>query len=768
MASTLLRVAVGPHQPHSGQGQPPMYGDYEAHRHWMELTLHTPIKEWYRTTVNNDPSYWPIDYPPLTAYHSWLMGYLTDLIGMPHAVELTASRGYEDLDHKTFMRWTVLLPDVVLLGSGMVWYFYHLPRLSVKSKALCLASALVTPGFILVDHCHFQYNSIALGLLMWAINFIVQPQFNRNHLKGAFLYSLAVMYKQTFLYFAPAMFGYLLGQVILQSSSKKDIAKRVTALGMVVVFTVALVMLPLVLADGDFTVVGRLMERMFPFKRGLYEDHVSNVWVLLSPVLKLRRWSLASEPFARIMVKVCTACTLLSCLPSVLDCILRPPRVDKRQRFLACLFQCSLSFFLFSWQVHEKAILLPLLPAMLLVADRPLFSVSFGMLSTLSLWRLMEKDNLQVATIQLALISFIIYAYTLRSLKASGSTSQDSIFFVMVAAILFLGSTLIAASWIIPPPARYPFLYPLLINSVCALGFLITQGKLATLIAKDSLPELLMRVWSYTRSTAPHKLRPVSSFTGPGSIRCLSAAGRSCLLSTARKLSSTGVTFENTLFRHSGSGVSAGVDVGHDDCIYCYDGQVLYRVDRAASRIARIRVANGVTLRPLPLPFGPSEDFVFKVYASNGSLLVLTMGTGTVYRYSPETAEWVNQLEVEGRLSSFDVRARKDLEAGHDFVYVSDDQEIIYIVPDGTVSSTTVPGARLCRLVPDIPGTACVVCTEDSGDSILLVDLCAQKVLCRLAHVNARVSFMCLTDDWRLLLGHNCDGNHEVSILELL
>ncbi|KAF4714706.1 Glucosyltransferase-like protein [Perkinsus olseni] len=485
MASTLLRVAVGPHQPHSGQGQPPMYGDYEAQRHWMELTLHTPMKEWYRTTVNNDPSYWPIDYPPLTAYHSWFMGYLTDLIGMPHAVELTASRRYEDLDHKTFMRWTVLLPDVVLLGSGMVWYFYHLPRLSVKSKALCLASALVTPGFILIDHCHFQYNSIALGLLMWAINFIVQPQFS-NYLKGAFLYSLAVMYKQTFLYFAPAMFAHLLGQVLLQGSSKKDIAKRITALGAVVVFTVALVMLPLVLADGDFTVVGRLMERMFPFKRGLYEDHVSNVWVLLSPVLKLRRWSLASEPFARKMVKVCTACTLLSCLPSVLDCILRPPRVDKRQRFLACLFQCSLSFFLFSWQVHEKAILLPLLPAMLLVADRPLFSVSFGMLSTLSLWRLMEKDNLQVATIQLALISLIIYAYTLRSLKASSSASQDGIFFVMIAAILVLGSTLIAASWIIPPPARYPFLYPLLINSVCALGFLITQGKM--LLIQLALP----------------------------------------------------------------------------------------------------------------------------------------------------------------------------------------------------------------------------------------------------------------------------------------
>ena len=29
-----------------GAGQPPMYGDYEAQRHWMEITYHLPIQEW--------------------------------------------------------------------------------------------------------------------------------------------------------------------------------------------------------------------------------------------------------------------------------------------------------------------------------------------------------------------------------------------------------------------------------------------------------------------------------------------------------------------------------------------------------------------------------------------------------------------------------------------------------------------------------------------------------------------------------------------------
>ena len=47
-----------------------MYGDYEAQRHWMELTWHLPIQQWY----TYDLQYWGLDYPPLTAYISWICG----------------------------------------------------------------------------------------------------------------------------------------------------------------------------------------------------------------------------------------------------------------------------------------------------------------------------------------------------------------------------------------------------------------------------------------------------------------------------------------------------------------------------------------------------------------------------------------------------------------------------------------------------------------------------------------------------------------------
>jgi alpha-1,3-glucosyltransferase len=47
-----------------------MHGDFEAQRHWMEITTHLPLAKWY----TYDLQYWGLDYPPLTAYHSWLLG----------------------------------------------------------------------------------------------------------------------------------------------------------------------------------------------------------------------------------------------------------------------------------------------------------------------------------------------------------------------------------------------------------------------------------------------------------------------------------------------------------------------------------------------------------------------------------------------------------------------------------------------------------------------------------------------------------------------
>ena len=87
--AVLLRILVG-FQRHSGQddyqgpkGSPSPHkygGDYEAQRHWMEITYHLPISEWYWHSLE----YWGLDYPPLTAYVSWVCGFVAHNVGSLH------------------------------------------------------------------------------------------------------------------------------------------------------------------------------------------------------------------------------------------------------------------------------------------------------------------------------------------------------------------------------------------------------------------------------------------------------------------------------------------------------------------------------------------------------------------------------------------------------------------------------------------------------------------------------------------------------------
>ena len=107
-----LRAILSRH-PYSGQGKPPMFGDFEAQRHWQEITVNLPISEWYFNTTSNDLLYWGLDYPPLTAYHSYLMGKVAEYLD-PSYVALNSSCGIEDVNHKIFMRGTVLLADLLI------------------------------------------------------------------------------------------------------------------------------------------------------------------------------------------------------------------------------------------------------------------------------------------------------------------------------------------------------------------------------------------------------------------------------------------------------------------------------------------------------------------------------------------------------------------------------------------------------------------------------------------------------------------------------
>lgn len=212
MSCALLIRAIISNYSYSGYNTPPMYGDFEAQRHWQEITVNLPISHWYENTTDNDLQYWGLDYPPLTAYHSYAMGKMAKFLNISY-VELHKSRGLTDDDHKHFMRTTVLLADLLIYLPALMYacnviYQNIWRRTNTDHQFLVLhrVIAIMYPGQILIDNGHFQYNNVSLGLATLAITLFISDK----RLLGAVCFVLALNYKQMELYHALPIFCYLL------------------------------------------------------------------------------------------------------------------------------------------------------------------------------------------------------------------------------------------------------------------------------------------------------------------------------------------------------------------------------------------------------------------------------------------------------------------------------------------------------------------------------------------------------------------------------
>ncbi|KAJ8779721.1 hypothetical protein J1605_012605 [Eschrichtius robustus] len=275
-----------------GAGKPPMFGDYEAQRHWQEITINLPIKQWYFNGNDNNLQYWGLDYPPLTAYHSLLCAYVAKFIN-PDWIALHTSRGYESQAHKLFMRATVLIADLLIYIPAVVLYCCCLKEISTKKKianALCI---LLYPGLILIDYGHFQniYNSVSLGFALWGVLGVSYDW----DLLGSLAFCLAINYKQMELYHSLPFFCFLLGKCFKKGLKGKGLVLLIK-LACTVVASFILCWLPF-FTEREQTL--QVLRRLFPVDRGLFEaclktflsllsDKVANIWCTFSVFLKIR------------------------------------------------------------------------------------------------------------------------------------------------------------------------------------------------------------------------------------------------------------------------------------------------------------------------------------------------------------------------------------------------------------------------------------------------------------------------------------------------
>ncbi|XP_070795597.1 dolichyl pyrophosphate Man9GlcNAc2 alpha-1,3-glucosyltransferase isoform X2 [Pituophis catenifer annectens] len=467
-------VSLGPY---SGEGKAPMYGDYEAQRHWQEITYNLPVKHWYFNTSDNNLQYWGLDYPPLTAYHSLLCAYVAKLIN-PNWITLYTSRGYESQSHKLFMRASVLVADMLVYIPAVILYCCYLKETSVKKKISSALCTLLYPGLILIDYGHFQtniYNSVSLGLALWGVLFLSYD----FDLLGSVAFSFAINYKQMELYHALPFFCYLLGKCFKKGLMGKGLW-LLMKLSFIVTLSFVICWLPFCTDIGQIL---QVLRRLFPVDRGLFEDKVANIWCTVSILFKIKT-ILTRET----QLKLSFALTFLTVLPSCIKLTLQP----SLRGFKYGLVCCSLSFFLFSFQVHEKSVLLVSVPVCLIIHEIPFISTWFLLVSTFSMLPLLLKDGLllsytvtMLAFLLVCTTSFSIFEKTseedLQLKKLSSYLRKYLTWFkslvsnlqkyIMCTSVTLM-SILTLMSAMMEPPKHLPDLFPVAVSVVSCLHFL--------------------------------------------------------------------------------------------------------------------------------------------------------------------------------------------------------------------------------------------------------------------------------------------------------
>ena len=106
--------------------------------------------------------------------------------------------------------------DFVLIGTLIYYFFFHRVT-SFWSSLLSFSLCVFAPGFLIVDHIHFQYNGYLIGLYLLSIVllfFVFSPllfDFFQNHpLLAALCFSFTMNSKHLFCFQAPIFFVFLL------------------------------------------------------------------------------------------------------------------------------------------------------------------------------------------------------------------------------------------------------------------------------------------------------------------------------------------------------------------------------------------------------------------------------------------------------------------------------------------------------------------------------------------------------------------------------
>lgn len=331
------------------------------------------------------------------------------------------------------MRATVLISEYLTHIPAAVVYVRHssqLEGLSLWDSSIALTAILMQPATILVDHAHFQYNTVMLGLVLASMSSLLAGRV----LWASVFFVAALGFKQMALYYAPTIFAYLLGVCLLPKVN----LPRLFGIALITGLSFVMIYAPLVLGaiyDDYYDIsmnpeatravlnpvisiipfntdpkswyypvllqLSQVVHRIFPFARGLFEDKVANIWCAFHTVHKLHQYPTA------MLQRASLSATIVAILPACMTISVFP----RKDLLPLALASTAWGFFLCSFQVHEKSVLLPLLPMTLLLSTKDGLSAQVrawvgwaNVLASWTLFPLLRRDELRVPYAVLTLL----------------------------------------------------------------------------------------------------------------------------------------------------------------------------------------------------------------------------------------------------------------------------------------------------------------------------------------------------------------------------
>lgn len=312
-------------------------------------------------------------------------------------------------------------------------------------------------------------------------------------LRGGILFAVLLCFKHIYLYLAPAYFVYLLRAYCLSRSNVlQPQILNIIKLGVSIlaVFGVAF---------GRFAAWGQLEQlksRLFPFSRGLCHAYwAPNVWavysfvdrllIMAAPYLKVNvnadalqsvtRGLVGDTSFAvlpNISPQQCFGLTLAFQVLALTRLWLKPTW----DTFVGALTLCGYASFLFGWHVHEKAILLVIVPFSLIALKDRSYLACFRPLAVagyISLFPLLFTAQEYPIKVGYTIAWLILFLYAFDRLAPAPSRTR--VFLLDRFALLYntVSVPLIVYCSLLHPlvfKEKYEFLPLMFTSTYCAVG----------------------------------------------------------------------------------------------------------------------------------------------------------------------------------------------------------------------------------------------------------------------------------------------------------